>query len=301
MALRSSNPVMKQIKEQSANAQGHRNQQAGYDQYTRAQNGFAQGVQQRGQQQFRQEIVEGSIPNLREHERAITIDDVVVKTGITLGIIMAVGIAAFALSSFFPQLTMPFFIVGTLGGLITVLVATFGRKMNSPVVTMLYAAFEGMALGVFSWLFAGSTIGTTSGSTLIFSALAGTFGVFAGMLIVYRTGAIRVTPKFTRFILASMFGVIAVIGANLLIGLFSGKGDIFGLYSGGPIAFIFSIVCIVLAAMSFLVDFDNADQAIRAGIPSSYAWGIALGLAVTLVWLYTEILRLLVMIAGRNN
>ena len=32
---------------------------------------------------------------------------------------------------------------------------------------------------------------------------------------------------------------------------------------------------------------------IRAGAPASNAWGVALGLAVTLVWLYTEILRFL--------
>jgi uncharacterized YccA/Bax inhibitor family protein len=48
-----------------------------------------------------------------------------------------------------------------------------------------------------------------------------------------------------------------------------------------------------LAAFSFLIDFDAADQMIRAGAPERAAWGIALGLTVTLVWLYIEILRLL--------
>jgi uncharacterized YccA/Bax inhibitor family protein len=66
-----------------------------------------------------------------------------------------------------------------------------------------------------------------------------------------------------------------------------------GLRSGGPIAIIFSLVCIGIAAFSFLVDFDAADQLVRAGAPEKAAWGIALGLAVTLVWLYVEILRLL--------
>ena len=58
-------------------------------------------------------------------------------------------------------------------------------------------------------------------------------------------------------------------------------------------AIIFSLVCIGLAAFSFLIDFDAADQMIRAGAPEKAAWGIALGLTVTLVWLYLEILRLL--------
>ena len=72
-----------------------------------------------------------------------------------------------------------------------------------------------------------------------------------------------------------------------------GGGEGFGLRSGGPIAIIFSLVCIGIAAFSFLIDFDAADQMIRAGAPEKAAWGIALGLTVTLVWLYIEILRLL--------
>ena len=78
--------------------------------------------------------------------------------------------------------------------------------------------------------------------------------------------------------------------ANFLGALFF---DFNPLRDGGPLAIIFSLVCIVLAALSFLTDFDQADRLIRAGAPAKQAWGVALGLAVTLVWLYTEILRLL--------
>lgn len=78
-------------------------------------------------------------------------------------------------------------------------------------------------------------------------------------------------------------------------------GNLFGallfgfnpLRDGGVMAIIFSLVCIGLAAFSFLLDFDNADRLVRAGAPAKMAWGVALGLAVTLVWLYVEILRLM--------
>ena len=81
---------------------------------------------------------------------------------------------------------------------------------------------------------------------------------------------------------------------NLVLGMFGvGGGEGMGLRSGGPIAIIFSLVCIGIAAFSFLLDFDAADQMIRAGAPEKAAWGVALGLTVTLVWLYIEILRLL--------
>jgi len=59
------------------------------------------------------------------------------------------------------------------------------------------------------------------------------------------------------------------------------------------IGYLFSIVCMGVAAFSLLLDFDQADQAIRAGAPAKFAWYIAFGLMTTLVWLYIEILRLL--------
>ncbi|MFY9191162.1 MAG: Bax inhibitor-1/YccA family protein [Lawsonella sp.] len=316
MALRSTNPVMKSVRELEGNQSGQQqqgapwgqnqgpyqgyNQQQGYEQFAGAHAGFSQGAMNYGQEQMRQEFQGYSDRPIPTQERAITIDDVVVKTGITLAVIVAFSVASFFLGANFPALQLPFIVVGSLGSLITVLVATFGKKMNSKVVTLVYAGLEGTALGTFSFLLAGIAVGDVSAASLIFSAIAGTIGVFVGMLVVYRSGAIRVTPKFTRFILAALGGVIAVILANVVISLFTGNYDIFGLYAGGPVAIIFSLFCIVLAAVNFLIDFDQADKAVRAGIPASYAWGIALGLAVTLVWLYTEILRLLAMLAARD-
>ena len=68
--------------------------------------------------------------------------------------------------------------------------------------------------------------------------------------------------------------------------------DQFG-YSGGPLAIGFSLLCIGLAAFSFLLDFDSIDKAIKQGAPANTSWYFAFGLMVTLVWLYLEILRLL--------
>jgi uncharacterized YccA/Bax inhibitor family protein len=122
-------------------------------------------------------------------------------------------------------------------------------------------------------------------------ALVGTFGVFAGMLVVYKTGAIRVTPKLTRWIVGAMFGVLALVLVNLVAGFFVPGG--LGLRDGGTLSIIFSLVVIGVAAFSLLLDFDMADEAIRRGAPAKFAWYIAFGLLITVVWLYLEILRLL--------
>ena len=232
--------------------------------------------------------------------RPLTIDDVVTKTGITLAVLTAVSVVSYFLVAQNLALAAPFAMVGGLGGLVLVLIATFGRKQDNPAIVLSYAALEGLFLGALSFLLANLYVSGASAGALIGQAVLGTIGVFAGMLVVYKTGAIRVTPKFTRFIVAAMFGVLALMLGNLVLAMFGvGGGEGLGLRSGGPIAIIFSLVCIGIAAFSFLIDFDAADQMIRAGVPEKAAWGIALGLTVTLVWLYIEILNLLSML-NRN-
>ena len=226
--------------------------------------------------------------------RPVTIDDVVTKTGITLGVLTVAAIVSYFLVASNVALAMPLTLIGALGGLGLVLVATFGRKQDSPAIVLSYAVLEGLFLGAVSFVFANFQVSSANAGALIGEAVLGTFGVFFGMLVVYKTGAIRVTPKFTRMLVAAMFGVLALMLGDFVLAMFGvGGGTGLGLRSGGPIAIIFSLVCIGIAAFSFLIDFDAADQMIRAGAPEKAAWGIALGLTVTLVWLYLEILRLL--------
>ena len=226
--------------------------------------------------------------------RPMTIDDVVTKTGITLGVLSVVAVISYFLVSGNQSLAMPFTLIGSLGGLALVLIAGFGRKQDSPAIVLSYAALEGLFLGAVSWVFGNVLVQGISAGALITQAVLGTIGVFFGMLVVYKTGAIRVTPKFTRFMVASMVGVLMLMLGNFVLGMFGvGGGEGMGLRSGGPLAIIFSLLVIGVAAFSFLLDFDSADQLIRAGAPEKAAWGVALGLTVTLVWLYIEILRFL--------
>jgi len=224
--------------------------------------------------------------------RPLTIDDVVTKTGMTLAVLSVSAVISYFLVLGNVALAGPLTMIGAIGGLVMVLIATFGRKQDSPAIVLSYAVLEGLFLGAASFIL--SELTSVGGPSMIFQAVVGTIGVFIGMLVVYKTGAIRVTPKFTRMLVAAMFGVVLMALANMVLGMFGvGGGEGLGLHSGGGLAIGFSLLCIALAAFSFLVDFDAADQMIRAGAPEKAAWGIALGLTVTLVWLYIEILRLL--------
>lgn len=279
----SSNPIFKNLPKQE--------QAGGYANFGSGVAGAGQFGQQFGNQYTDQYGRPAQPYQQAPATRSMTIDDVVTKTGITLGVLTLSAILSYALSSANNGLAPLFVIGGGLVGLVLVLVASFGNKMDNPAIVLSYAVAEGLFLGALSLMFTGVEFGGAGGSQLIGQAVLGTFGVFAGMLVVYKTGAIRVTPRFTRMLIGAMIGVVVLMLGNLVASFFTAGG--FGLRDGGTLAIVFSLVCIAIAAFSFLLDFDAADQLIRAGAPSKAAWGVALGLTVTLVWLYVEILRLL--------
>jgi uncharacterized YccA/Bax inhibitor family protein len=213
-------------------------------------------------------------------ERPLTMDDVVMKTAITGGVALAAGVLT-ALSGMY-WLVLPAFIVGFVVSLIVIF-----KQSSNPGLVLAYSAAMGVALGGITGVL--ENIPNFEG--IGFQAVVGTAGVFVGMLVVYKTGAVRVTPKFTKWLMGAMFGVVILMVVNLVASFFTTGG--IGLRDGSPLAYLFSIVCIGVAAFSLLLDFDMADRAVRDGAPAKFAWYIAFGLMTTLVWLYIEILRLL--------
>ena len=214
--------------------------------------------------------------------RYLTMDDVVAKTGITFLVTVLAAAAVWALPGQAAWgLAIPAVLVAFVLGLVISI-----KMIANPAATLAYGALSGVALGAISEAFNEIYPG------IVMQALIGTFGVFGGMLFVYKTGAIRVTPKLTRWVLAAGIGVLVLMVANL-VAAWIGGGDGLGLRSGGPLAIVFSLVVIGVAAFFLLLDFDMADEAIRRGAPAKFAWYIAFGLLVTVVWLYLEILRLL--------
>ena len=271
----SSNPVFGRGLSNTGPGHGQRSPWGGAPQY---------GAPQYGAPQYgygTQDPYAAQSPYAPPTTRYMTMDDVVQKTGLSFLVTVLAAAATWALPGDAAWgLALPAILVAFVLGL----VISFKQIANA-AATLAYGAIYGFALGAISEVFNDVYPG------IVMQALVGTFGVFAGMLVVYKTGAIRVTPKLTRWIVGAMFGVLALVLVNLVVGFFVPGG--LGLRDGGTLSIIFSLVVIGVAAFSLLLDFDMADEAIRRGAPAKFAWYIAFGLLITVVWLYLEILRLL--------
>jgi uncharacterized YccA/Bax inhibitor family protein len=218
----------------------------------------------------------------RVSRRYMTLDSVIQRTAAMLLVILAAGAISWQLVE--TRSALPILLVGALGGTALGLYMSFTMKANAGLA-LTYAVFEGVFLGAISRIFEDWKHG------IVIQAVTGTAMVAVGMLFVYRIGAIRVTPKFTRIVVGATIGVFGLMLVNLVAYLFHPGG--LGLRSGGAIAVLFSLLCIVIAAMNLVMDFDGVEQGIRRGADERFAWFAAFGLTVTLVWLYLEILRLI--------
>ncbi|MDN5920274.1 MAG: Bax inhibitor-1/YccA family protein [Pseudonocardia sp.] len=212
--------------------------------------------------------------------RPVTIDDIVTKTAFSAGLAVITGTLT-AVSGLY-LLALPAFLVG----IILSFALAFKPNWANAGTVLAYSALMGVALGGIAGYL--ETLPNMQG--IGFQALVGTAGVFVGMLIVYKTGAVKVTPRFTKWMMGALIGVVVLTLARFV-------GEIFfpgnPMSSGGILAILISLVIIGVAAFSLLLDFDAADRAVRGGAPAKFAWYIAFGLMTTLVWLYIEILRLL--------
>ena len=134
-------------------------------------------------------------------------------------------------------------------------------------------------------LYASSPLITPSGVAI------GTLCVFAAMLMLYKTGLVKVTAKFRSVVSMMLVGYLLFALVNLVFALVTNTP--FGIGGTGIIGIGISVFAIGLAAVTLMLDFDDIETAIATGAPVKYSWLLGMGLLVTLVWLYLEILRLL--------
>ena len=139
--------------------------------------------------------------------RYMTLDDVVQRTAAMLATIVVAG--AVAWTALPDRLFGPALIISLVGGLGLGLYMTFGMRVNAPLA-LLYSVFEGVLLGTISHVFEQRWPG------IVVQAVTGTVMVAVGMLFVYRIGAIRVTPKFTRIVVGATIGVLGLMIVNIV-------------------------------------------------------------------------------------
>jgi uncharacterized YccA/Bax inhibitor family protein len=224
----------------------------------------------------------------------MTIDSVVQKTAISLAVVILTAAATWILTGpIDPEKGVPGSLVlaltvGSLTAFALSMVNSFKRVVSPPLV-LAFCVAEGVALGAFSKFIDAVFVSEGTGN-LVMQAVVGTFAAFAGTLAAYKFFNIQVGAKFRTFVIAAVFGMIGLSLMELVLGMF---GSSFGLFGLGGLGILTAVAGLVLGVFMLILDFDFVEQGIANQIPEQESWRAAFAMTVSLVWIYTNLLRLL--------
>lgn len=221
-------------------------------------------------------------------DRPMTYENTISKTVMLFLIVLAFG----AVGWFVPVLALPAAIIGLVLGLVN----AFKKEPSVPLI-VLYAAFQGVFLGGISGIFEAGYPGIVS------QAIIGTFAVFAVVLLLFRSGKVRTSPRATKIFMVAMVGYAAFSLVNVVLMLTGANTDPWGMrgaeiFGWLPLGAVIGVLAILLASYSLVMDFEMIQNGVKNRVPEKWAWSAAFGLMVTLIWLYVEILRLLAILRG---
>lgn len=222
----------------------------------------------------------------------MTMDDVIVKTGLLFVTLMAGAYAGWNLVDTNPSVLW----VSMIAALVLSLVNSFKKEVN-PALMVAYAVAEGLFIGGISRYYSEAYAETAP--NLVSQAVIGTFVAFAVMLGLYRSQIIKVNGKFMKVFMVAMVSYLVIALASFVASMFN-VGNGWGFYGVGGIGILLCVAGVGLAAFSLVVDFELITQTVNAGAPEKESWRMAFGLMVSLVWLYLELLRLLAILQGRD-
>jgi uncharacterized YccA/Bax inhibitor family protein len=226
----------------------------------------------------------------------MTMDDVVARTAMTLGTVVVTAVLSWLLLPVDEANLGKSYGIGIAAGLVAMVLAFIQsfKRHPAPALILSYAAFEGVFLGVIS-----STVSTYIADGVVAQAVLGTMAVFAGVLVAYKAGWIRVNRRFYGFVMAAALGFVLLMAVNLLFAVFGG-GDGLG-FRSGALGVVFGVIGIILGACFLALDFKQVEDGIAYGAPREESWLAAFGLTLTLVWIYMEFLRLLAILQGGDD
>lgn len=167
------------------------------------------------------------------------------------------------------------------------------------VLAIPYAVLEGMTVGAISGVVA---IAIPEADLLLPGlALAITMAIFLSASVLYTTGVIRVSGFFRRFMYTLLLGVIITSLVVMIAGLFNSQ--IYEIFYGATsyIALLISIIMVIISSLYVVISLDNANMIVDAGMDKTFEWYAAFGILLNIIWLYYEVLRLLIILMSRDR
>lgn len=235
------------------------------------------------------EVITG--PHAADYNDTMTVSGTVNKSVMLLLMLIAAACITWYLT-FSGYNPMVLTIGGAVVALILVVISSF-KPQYSRYLAPGYAIFEGLFLGGISAIFE-----LTAYAGIVMQAVGATLVTFLVCFGLYKYRIVKVTETFRSVVIAATLAIATFYLISWLLTLFTSFQPVH--YGNSLMSIGISVFVIIIAALNLFLDFDQIEKAVENKLPKHMEWFSAMGLMVTLVWLYIEFLRLLAKISGRD-
>ena len=237
-----------------------------------------------------------------ESSDTATIKGVSLKTILLLGITIVTGLISMMMIKVdeiiaLGTISLGYFISPFIT-LILSLIMSFKPK-SAKILAVPSAIFEGLGIGSLGMLLI-AALGMAEAGLILGLALLITVAIFMGGAVLYTSGKIAVTTRLRRIMSVLLIGVVL---SSIIIAIASFFNPaIFSLFFGNNLlSLVISIVTIIIASIYTVISLDNALGIVNAGLDKNYEWYAAFGIVLNIIWLFYEIVRLLLIILSRSR
>jgi uncharacterized YccA/Bax inhibitor family protein len=225
----------------------------------------------------------------------MTIDSVVQKTAISLGVVIATAVATWIwtgdlfnnageVQEAAYSKVLSALMIGSLAAFALSMVNSFKRIVSPPLV-LAFCVAEGVALGALSKFF-----DARFGDGVVSGAVLGTFAAFVGTLAAYKFFNISLGAKARKIIIGAVLGMVALSLLELVLGMF---GNAIGLFGVSGLGMVTAFIGVILGVFMLIMDFEFVEYGVANGLEERESWRAAFAMTVSLVWIYTNLLRIL--------
>ena len=249
-----------------------------------------------------QEAFSGYLDGPAERRTDATMSGIINKTGILSLLVIGGGVAGYSLAQTISWLPM----ATAVASFVIVLGMGFVLRKNPKLAASVgwaYSLIEGLFLGSITAVLDGYLAGLApnspmAGISLAIPAMAITGGVLGTMLVGYRAGLIKPTKRFKAVLGVATGGIFIAYLAMFALSFFGINVPFLGLQSAtgagaAPLIGLgLNLVILGVASLWLIIDFEKCEQIAAGGQPKYMEWFAAVGLIVTLAWIYYEALKL---------
>lgn len=243
--------------------------------------------------------------NIRSYDQDSYENASVSGISIKTGILMVVAFMAACLSIIFLNAmsvgTYFFYAVAIIGTVVLQLVISF-KPHTAKSLSIPYVICEGIVIGVICDLL--ELVLPGEGLGIAGFALMVTLGILLGSVILYTNRRIRLSSTFLKIFFIIIIGISlgsAMFSIMSLLLYFISGINLWAIYLGSSLSIIVSVIMVIVASIYVYFNIQEVDDMVKGGMSKKYEWYAAFGLAMSVIWLFMEILRLLIRLAARRD